>query len=239
MERLDKIISNFGGLTRSTAREYLKKGRIQVNDSIIKDGSIKVSDNDIIRIDGKIINRTGLRYFMLNKPAGYISSTEDDVNDESPSVISLFKNENIKGLFPAGRLDKDTTGLIIITNDGELGHRLTSPAKRVEKAYIAEVKGILQDKDIEEFKKGFKFKDFTSKPAVLEIIKRDPDEGTSVAKVIISEGKYHQVKRMFLKVGCEVTRLKRISEGSLNLDDNLKPGEYRELTDEELKILYS
>ena len=174
---------------------------------------------------------------MLNKPSGYISSTEDEQADTSPNVVSLLKNEGVKGLFPVGRLDKDTTGLLIITNDGELGHRLTSPSRNIEKCYIAEVDGILTKEDTEAFSKGFEFKEFTSKPAKLEILNTDTENNTSIAKVRISEGKYHQVKRMFLKRNCKVLKLQRVSEGNLNLDETLKPGEYRELTDEELDLI--
>ena len=234
MERLDKILSNYGNMTRSQAKECLKKGRITVNDSVAKDGSLKVSDGDEIKIDGKTVNRIRFRYFMLNKPSGYISSTEDEPDGSAKNVISLFKDENIKGLFPVGRLDKDTTGLLLITNDGELGHRLTSPSAGIDKTYVAEVKGVLTPKDIDVFKAGMEFKEFTAKPAKLEILGINEKEGSSVARVTISEGKFHQVKRMFLKVGCEVTALKRISEGTLMLDENLKPGEYRELSPDEI-----
>ena len=237
MERIDKILSNYGNMTRSQAKESLKKGRITVNNNTVKDGSLKVSDDDEIRIDGKAVNRIRFRYFMLNKPSGYISSTEDEPDGNAKNVISLFKDENIKGLFPVGRLDKDTTGLLLITNDGELGHRLTSPSAGIDKTYEATVKGILSEKDVEAFKSGMVFKEFTAKPAMLEIIETNEKEGTSVARVTISEGKFHQVKRMFLKVGCEVTALKRISEGKMTLDKNLKPGEYRELSPDEIGSL--
>lgn len=234
MERLDKILSNFGNMTRTQAKEYLKKGRITVNNLIVKDGSLKVSDDDGIGIDGKTVNRTRFRYFMLNKPSGYISSTEDEPDGSARNVISLFECEKIKGLFPVGRLDKDTTGLLLVTNDGELGHRLTSPSAGIDKTYVATVKGILSPKDTEAFDAGMEFKDFTAKPAKLEIIETNEKEGCSVARVTISEGKFHQVKRMFLKVGCEVTALKRISEGKLMLDESLKQGEYRELSQDEI-----
>lgn len=238
MERLDKILSNYGGLTRSDAKQALKAGRVKVNGAVIKDPAVKAAETDEVTLDGKQLVLSKYRYFMLNKPAGYISSTEPEPGDMSPNVISLFKNEGVKGLFPVGRLDKDTTGLLIVTNDGELGHRLTAPGKHVDKTYVAKVKGELNDSAVEAFAAGFEFKEFTSAPAVLEIIETglDSDGGEcAVAKVTIHEGKFHQVKRMFQKVGCEVAELKRISMGALNLDETLKPGEYRELKPEELK----
>lgn len=240
MERLDKILSNFGGISRTEAKLALKAGRLKVNGTVVKDPAFKAEDNDEVSLDGKVLVRQKYRYFLLNKPAGYISSTEPEPGDTSPNVITLFKNEGVKGLFPVGRLDKDTTGLLIVTNDGELGHRLTAPGKHVDKTYIAKVRGELNESAIEAFAKGFEFKEFTSAPAVLEILEtgRDADGGEcAVAKVTIHEGKFHQVKRMFQKVGCEVVELKRISMGTLVLDETLKPGEYRELRLEELKAL--
>jgi len=242
MERIDKILANFGGMSRNDARTAVKQGRVKVNGTVIKDFGAKVNDTDDVNLDGKHINLSKYRYFMLNKPFGYISSTEAEPGDESPNVISLLKNEGIKGLFPVGRLDKDTTGLLLITNDGELGHRLTAPGKHVDKTYEAGVTGKLDEKAVEAFAKGFEFKEFVSAPAKLEIIETgslegDTEQGYSLARVTISEGKFHQVKRMFLKVGCEVTALKRISMGNLKLDERLKPGEYRELSEDEIKSI--
>lgn len=238
MERLDKILSNYAGLSRSDAKSALKAGRVKVNGTVVTDPALKAADTDEVSLDGKVLVRQKYRYFLLNKPAGYISSTEPEPGDTSPNVITLFKNEGVKGLFPVGRLDKDTTGLLIVTNDGELGHRLTAPGKHVDKTYIAKVRGELKESAIEAFAKGFEFKEFTSAPAKLEILETgsEPECGEyAVAKVTIHEGKFHQVKRMFQKVGCEVVELKRISMGALNLDETLKPGEYRELKPEELK----
>lgn len=236
MDRLDKILSNFGSLTRSKAKEYLKKGRITVDGKVEKDGSVKLGSDAEVAIDLNVISREKYRYYMLNKPKGYISSTLNDENDGSPNVISLFKNEDIKGLFPVGRLDKDTTGLLIVTNDGELGHALTSPARHVDKVYLAKVDKILSEKDAEAFREGFEFKDFTSKPAGLEIVSTD-ENGTSFAKVTVREGKFHQVKRMFLKRNCTVLELKRLQMGSIKLDESLREGEYRKLTEEEVNFL--
>lgn len=247
MERIDKILSNYGGVSRAEAKVLLKAGKVKVNGEIVKDSGAKVSEDDNVELDGRKLSLRKYRYFMLNKPAGYISSTEPEPGDTSPNVISLFKKEGIKGLFPVGRLDKDTTGLLLVTNDGELGHKLTAPCKHVDKTYLAKVKGRLTEDAIQAFEKGFDFKEFTSAPARLEILNVGSNDEAivngsdtaavfSTAKVTISEGKFHQVKRMFLKVGCEVVELKRLSMGKLVLDENLKPGEYRELTETDLSF---
>ena len=232
MERLDKILANNGGVSRADAKLYIKKGRVKVNGTVAIDVGMKVAESDEVTIDGRTLNLAKFRYFMLNKPAGYISSTEAEPGDDSPNVISLFRDEGIKGLFLVGRLDKDTTGLLLVTNDGELGHRLTAPGKHVDKVYLAKVRGELTEDAVKAFDAGFEFKDFVSAPAKLEILNVGND--FSLAKVTIHEGKFHQVKRMFQKVGCEVVELKRISMGSLTLDENLELGEYRELRPEEL-----
>ena len=247
MERIDKILSNYGGVSRAEAKVLLKAGKVKVNGEIVKDSGAKVSEDDNVELDGRKLSLRKYRYFMLNKPAGYISSTEPEPGDTSPNVISLFKKEGIKGLFPVGRLDKDTTGLLLVTNDGELGHKLTAPCKHVDKTYLAKVKGRLTENAIQAFEKGFDFKEFTSAPARLEILNVDSNDEAivngsdtaavfSTAKVTISEGKFHQVKRMFLKVGCEVVELKRLSMGKLVLDESLKPGEYKELTENDLSF---
>lgn len=247
MERIDKILSNYGGVSRAEAKVLLKAGKVKVNGEIVKDSGAKVSEDDNVELDGRKLSLRKYRYFMLNKPAGYISSTEPEPGDTSPNVISLFKKEGIKGLFPVGRLDKDTTGLLLVTNDGELGHKLTAPCKHVDKTYLAKVKGRLTEDAIQAFEKGFDFKEFTSAPARLEILNVGSNDEAivngsdtaavfSTAKVTISEGKFHQVKRMFLKVGCEVVELKRLSMGKLVLDESLKPGEYKELTENDLSF---
>lgn len=234
MERLDKVVSNAGIASRSDTKAYIRAGRVRVNDNVVCNEAFKVSENDIISFDGKNINTAKYRYFMLNKPAGIVSATEDN---REKTVIDLFKAEGVKNLFPVGRLDKDTTGLLIITNDGELGHRLTAPNHHVDKVYEACVDGILGESAVQAFEEGMGFKEFSSKPAKLEIISVNKENNTSFARVTIHEGKFHQVKRMFERVGCTVTALKRTSMGSLKLDDSLKEGEYRELGSDEIKGL--
>lgn len=234
MERLDKIVSNAGIASRSETKAYIRAGRVKVNGNVISNEAFKVGENDTITVDGKNINTAKYRYFMLNKPAGIVSATEDK---KEKTVTDILKNEGVKNLFPVGRLDKDTTGLLLITNDGETGHRLTSPNHNVDKIYEAKVKGIVDENAIKAFKEGFDFKEFSSKPAVLEILSVDKENEISFTRVTIHEGKFHQVKRMFERVNCEVTELKRLSMGKLSLDESLKEGEYRELTQEEIQML--
>lgn len=236
MERLDKILAAAGAGSRSDVKAVIRAGRVKVNGNTVKDPQQKISEEDVVMLDGKALNTSKFRYYMLNKPCGLISSTREEAGGAG-TVTGLFQNEGVKDLFPVGRLDKDTSGLLIVTNDGRLGHTLTSPSYHVDKTYYAKVKGILTEKEVESFASGFEFKDFTSRPSLLKILGTDTDIGMSEALVTIHEGKFHQVRRMFLKTGCEVTELKRIAMGSLELDPELKAGEYRELTVSELEYL--
>lgn len=236
MERLDKLLAASGAGSRSEVKLLLRAGRVCVNGQRITDAQYKVEAGAEVTLDGKPLNTEKYRYYLLNKPAGLVSSTKEEAGGAC-TVLELFKNERVRDLFPVGRLDKDTTGLLIITNDGQLGHILTAPSHHVDKCYEATVNGILTENDIACFAQGFEFKEFTSKPAKLKILETDKEMGVSRALVTISEGKFHQVKRMFLKVGCEVTALKRVSMGSISLDDELAEGQYRPLTTEELAIL--
>ena len=175
---------------------------------------------------------------MLNKPKGVLSATMDK---KQPTVVDLIKDKSRKDLFPVGRLDKDTEGLLLITNDGELAHNLLSPKKHVDKVYFAVVAGVVDETIVKEFEKGVVINDeFTALPAKLEVLNtnnQEYDVTASEVLVTIQEGKFHQVKKMFLAVGSEVLYLKRLSMGSLKLDENLKVGEYRHLTNEELQAL--
>lgn len=266
--RLDKFLSEMGIASRKETREYAKKGRIKVNDAIVKSSDYKIdTDKDIVTFDGRTIAYEQFEYYMLNKPAGVVSATVDN-NDRT--VIDLIDSERKKDLFPVGRLDKDTVGLLIITNDGELAHSLLSPVKHIDKKYFARVEGIITEEHIKRFKEGLKLKDGTlTKPAQLEIIKSGNDKSDNVksdnpksendksdnpksdnlksnneksdniseVEITICEGKYHQIKRMIACVGGKVIYLKRLSMGSLKLDENLREGEYRRLTEEEIKCL--
>jgi len=228
--RLDKLLSNIGMGSRKDVKALLKKKHVTVNDVIIKDGSIKVDPNlDEITVNGKVIHYQKYIYLMMNKASGYISATTDK---REKTVIDLLR-EDVKHFepFPVGRLDKDTEGLLLLTNDGALAHQLVSPKKNIGKTYYAKVKGSVSDTDVSLFKEGVVLEDgYKTKPAKLEII---TSGDISETEVTITEGKFHQVKRMFEAVGNKVIYLKRLSMGELLLDKNLKLGEYRELTESE------
>lgn len=234
MERLDKILANMGYGSRKDVKKIIRDGRVEVNNKIETRNQRKVNPyEDIILVDGIKLEYRKYIYLMLNKPQGVVSSTDDPI---SMAVLDLIDEEYlIFNPHPAGRLDKDTEGLILLTNDGKLSHRLLSPRNRVGKTYYVEVEGYLDEKYIEEFENGIILDDgYRTLPAHLEIIEKD---FYSKAKLIIYEGKYHQVKRMFKAINMEVVYLKRLSIGSLVLDDSLQLGECRELTEEEIKLL--
>ena len=233
--RIDKFLSEMNIGSRKEIKEAVKKGRIKVNDVVIKSSDLKISpDIDKIYFDNKLVKYVEYEYFIMNKPGGVVSATKDDVDT---TVIDLIKTNTRDDIFPMGRLDKDTEGLLIITNDGEMAHRLLSPSNHVKKIYFAKIEGRVTDEDILKFKEGLTLKDGTvTKPSDLKIISSDE---ISEIELTIYEGKYHQVKRMFASVGKKVVYLKRICMGDLYLDDSLKTGEYRELTKEELEKLNS
>lgn len=228
--RLDKYLADMGIGTRSNVKSEIKKGKITVNGAVCKDANVKIdSDNDEICFDGKQIVYEQYEYFMLNKPAGIISAATDN---KEKTVVDLITDKKKKDLFPIGRLDKDTEGLILISNDGELSHNLLSPKKHVDKTYYVELDKVLSDENANKVCQGvFIEKDVKTLPAQIERISNDK------VYLTIHEGKFHQVKKMFHAVGCEVTYLKRMSMGSLKLDESLKPGEYRALTSDEIKAL--
>ena len=232
--RLDKYLSDMTSETRSKVKEYIRKGRITANGVVIKSPETKVdTESDEICIDGKPVGYVEYYYYMMNKPQGVITSTE---KGRTKTVMDVFKETELNcprfdELSPVGRLDKDTEGLLLITNDGELNHKLLSPKNHVDKVYYAELKHPVKEYDIEIFSSGLDLGDFICKPAKLEIC---DSENKFAAKITISEGKFHQVKRMFEAVENEVMYLKRLSMGSLTLDENLELGEVRELTVEEI-----
>ena len=232
--RLDKFISTTTTLSRAEAKKVIKKG-ILINDKLIKSPDYKVDEiNDQVILDGKRLVYQKYVYIMMNKPQDTISATEDAI--EKTVVDILREEDRIYKVFPVGRLDKDTEGLMLLTNDGELAHRLISPKKDVVKKYYVEVSGELKDEHLQIVETGVTLEDgYRCKPARLEII--DTSEGNSKANIFITEGKFHQVKRMMKSLGVNVTYLKRLSIGSLVLDESLKLGEYRYLTDTELKYL--
>lgn len=233
--RLDKYLADMGIGTRSEIKDWIRKGRVRINQEICKKPETKVDTaRDEVYFDQSKVNYRQFLYLMLHKPAGVVSATTDNV---SRTVLDLIRDRQGKELFPVGRLDKDTEGLLILTNDGDLAHRLLSPRKHVDKVYYAKVSGPVTADDQEAFLQGVRIEeDYITLPAKLHILNSGD---ISEIELTIQEGKFHQVKRMFEVVGKEVIYLKRLSMGGLSLDPSLAPGEYRELTEEEISYLNS
>ena len=233
MMRLDKYLAEMGIGTRQEVKKQIRQGKVTVNGTVVKAADMKIDENgDEVAVGGRMISYVSYEYYMLNKPAGVISATEDR---KDTTVIDLIRDKKRKDLFPVGRLDKDTEGLLLITNDGDLAHRLLAPKKHVDKVYYAKIDGTVTEEDVKMFAEGIDIgtdEEELTRPAKLEIIKSGEK---SEIRLTIHEGKFHQVKRMFLSVGKEVTYLKRERMGTLCLDENLKPGEYRLLTEEEIE----
>lgn len=239
MIRLDKYLADMSVGTRQEVKKYIRQGRVLVDDETIKKPEYKIDENvQKVTFDSNEITYAQYEYYMLNKPAGVVSATQDK---HDQTVIDLIESKKRKDLFPVGRLDKDTEGLLLITNDGALAHRLLSPKHHVDKCYYAQIDGIVTEEDIRAFEKGVNIgtdeETEWAMPGVLEILETDEGMQTSKIRLTIQEGKYHQVKRMFQAVGKEVTYLKRERMGTLCLDSELAPGEYRSLTEEELHDL--
>ncbi len=235
MERLDKVISNSGYGSRKDVKKLIKSGYVEVDGKKIKSSDIQVDVKiNEIKINGEAINYRKFIYLLMNKPKGTVSATFDNYDKTVIDLLSEYHKSFEP--FPVGRLDKDTVGLLILTNDGELNHKLISPKWHVDKVYYAEINRQVDEEDIYAFKEGIVLDDgYKCMPALLEVIKSD-ENGSSV-KVTIQEGKFHQVKRMFLSRNKEVVYLKRISFGLINLDSSLKEGEYRELNEKEIELL--
>lgn len=233
MMRLDRYLCETGFGTRSQVKELLKKGLVSVNEEPAKDPKQKIREGeDRVVCGGKEAVYTAYMYLMLHKPAGVVSATEDR---RERTVLDLLDAGCRKSVFPVGRLDKDTEGLLLLTDDGELAHRLLSPKKHVDKTYYAKVSGEVTKEHVKQFLEGLSIGEKRpTLPAVLEIIKSG---AVSEVQVTIREGKYHQIKRMFEAVGCRVIYLKRLSMGPLVLDKGLLPGEYRALTEQEIRRL--
>ena len=234
MMRLDKYLCETGFGTRSQVKDLLKKGQVMVNGEVVKKPELKINETtDQILCQGKKASYQKNIYLMLHKPTGVVSATEDN---REKTVLDLVRPEDRKnGLFPVGRLDKDTEGLLLLTDDGELAHRLLSPKKHVDKTYYAKIDGQVTKEHIEQFREGLDIGDEKKTlPAVLTILLSGQ---VSEIEVTIHEGRFHQIKRMFEAVGCKVTYLKRLSMGSLVLDETLPPEEYRPLTEAELEGL--
>lgn len=227
--RLDKFLANMGVGTRTEVKQLLKKGKVTVNTSVEKSPKSHINPTeDIVCVNEKQVEFVNNVYIMLNKPKGYISATHDESNRTVIDLIPEYQHLNI---FPVGRLDKDTEGLLLITNDGQFSHDLMSPSKHVSKTYEVTSRNPVNKADIDAFKKGIILSDGPVKSA--ELVKIED----KISHVTIYEGKYHQVKRMFHAIENEVLELKRLKIANLALDENLKSGEYKLLSDKELKLL--
>ena len=234
--RLDKYLVACAVGSRTEVKNFLKTGRVTVNGKKAKSAKLQINeDTDEICFDGEKLDYEEFVYYMMNKPQGVISATEDT---KHKTVLDLLDDyARAKEVFPVGRLDIDTHGLLLLTNDGKLAHALLSPKRHVDKTYLAQVKGIMTDTDVETFAKGIPLKDFTCQPAKLELVSIDTEKEESLVRVTIAEGKFHQVKRMVAYCGKEVVDLQRLTMGTLTLDEDLKRGEWRRLTKEELEGL--
>lgn len=233
MIRLDKFLSEMSGWTRSEVKKIVRTGSVTVDGNEVKKPETKIDEKlSIVRVDGRQIKYNKYEYYMLNKPKGFVSATTDR---EHKTVVDIISSSEKNDLFPVGRLDIDTEGLLLITNDGELAHRLLAPKNHVEKTYYVEVSGILDDADVDAVEKGLDIgEEKNTIPAKMEILKTDIQNNISSCYLTIHEGKFHQVKRMMKKLGKTVTYLKRVSMGSLILDSKLKKGNYRKLTEQEI-----
>ena len=234
--RLDKFLVACAVGSRTEVKKLLKAGRVTVNGKKEKSAKLQIDeDTDVICFDGEKLDYEEFVYYMMNKPRGVISATEDP---KHKTVLDLLDDyARAKEVFPVGRLDIDTHGLLLLTNDGKLAHALLSPKRHVDKTYMAQVKGMMTQEDVETFAKGIPLKDFTCQPAKLELVTIDSEKHQSQIRVTIAEGKFHQVKRMVGYCGKEVVDLQRLTMGTLVLDENLQRGEWRRLTKEELEDL--
>ena len=233
-QRLDKAIAMQGSLSRSEVKTLIRKGAVTVNGQVVKNADFGVDfDNDTVAVQGKELSLSMHIYLMLNKPKGVVSASEDK---KLPTVVDLVPKELWrKGLFPAGRLDKDTTGFVLITDDGEFAHDILSPKKHISKTYHALVNGTITDEMVEGFAKGVTIGEDFTLPASLKKISAEVQGDWG--EVILKEGMHHQIKRMFGAYGLKVLELKRVQMGKLPLDPNLEEGKCRELTAEELRLV--
>lgn len=237
--RLDKFLADVGLGSRKEVKYLLKKNLVTVNGSLVKDGKAQVNEaTDVVMFEGEALSYQRFYYYMLHKPQGVISATEDK---RDQTVMDLLTDVDFReDLFPVGRLDKDTEGLLLLTNDGKLAHQLLAPKKHVDKEYLATIHGLVTEADVAHFAKGFPLSSGEMvKPSQLFIDAVETDKQLSTIRLIIQEGKFHQVKRMFEAVDKKVVYLKRLRMGTLVLDTELELGHYRPLTEEELQALTS
>ena len=233
--RLDKYLSDMGLASRSDIKKEIRKGLALVNGEIIRDSSFSVPLHASVSYRGEEVCYEEFSYYMMNKPIGVLSSTEDR---KQKTVLDLITEKHRKDLFPVGRLDKDSEGLILIMNDGQLAHTLLSPKNHIEKRYYIEIPVLLEDSDIAPLRFGIQYdKDLIAEPAKVRILSAEKEK--TAIELIITEGKVHQIKKMFLALSENyiVTKLKRLSMGKVVLDENLAPGDYRRLSAEEIEAL--
>ena len=233
--RLDKYLSDMGLASRSDIKKEIRKGLVRVNGEIIRDSSFSVPLHASVSYRGEEVCYEEFSYYMMNKPIGLLSSTEDR---KQKTVLDLITEKHRKDLFPVGRLDKDSEGLILIMNDGQLAHTLLSPKNHIEKRYYIEIPVLLEDSDIAPLRFGIQYdKDLIAEPAKVRILSAEKEK--TAIEIIITEGKFHQIKKMFLALSENyiVTKLKRLSMGKVVLDENLAPGDYRRLSAEEIEAL--
>ncbi len=234
MDRIAKVIANSGFCSRRKAEELISQGKVMVNGNVINELGMKVDGNDIITVSGKAIKREEKEYYLLYKPSGVVTTTSDEKNRKT--VVDLIETD--KRIYPVGRLDYDTTGVLLLTNDGELTNKLIHPRNMIDKTYIAKVEGILKGEEIKQLENGVVIDGFKTSKSKVKIRKNDKSKNTSIVEITIHEGKNHQVKKMFEAVNHKVIKLKRESFSFLNVK-NMNAGEYRKLTIKEVKKLYN
>lgn len=234
MERLQKVIANYGYTSRRKAEELILKGKVRVNGSVVRELGIKVEPSDTVEVEGTVLENTEKVYFLLNKPRGVITSVSDDKNRKT--VVNLIHTN--KRIYPVGRLDYDTTGALLLTNDGELANKLMHPKNNIDKVYVAKVKGLIGKKELTKLATGVYLDGIKTSKGKARILKYDKKTDTSIVELTIHEGKNHQVKRMFEAIGYNVLKLKRESISFLSIK-NLKSGEYIELKPKDVKRLYN
>ena len=234
MERLQKRIASSGYTSRRKAEELIENGKVKVNGVITKELGTKVKDSDEIEVEGKILEKEKKEYYLINKPRGVITSTDDDKNRK---IVTDFIDTTAR-IYPIGRLDYDTTGALLLTNDGDFANIIMHPKNKIEKVYLAKLEGIIKGEHINKLKEGVMIDNTKVIPSRVKLKKVNQETNTCIVEITIHEGKNHQVKRMFESVGFHVEKLKRIRIGIFNVED-LQSGEYRKLTPKEVSVVFS
>ncbi|KGR84870.1 pseudouridine synthase [Lysinibacillus odysseyi] len=234
MERLQKVIAYAGVASRRKAEQLITEGKVKVNGKVVRELGTKVSNSDTIEVEGVKLEKEDKVYFLLYKPKGYISAVTDDKGRKT--VVDIFKKRVPERIFPVGRLDYETTGLLLLTNDGEFSYQLTHPKFKIDKTYVARVKGVPTIEGLKKLQRGIKLEDGKTAPAKVSMTSFDEKAGKAICEITIHEGRNRQVRRMFEAIGTPVVKLKRERFAFLDLG-SLKPGEYRQLTKHEVKQL--